>query len=828
MNTRRTRRTPVDQDGSDEDTITDRVRRRGRRQQDSHSSDRPSTNRPRNNRRNSGSRRNNRPSNSTRPSNHRRSVSPPQLPRVQPQLTRASENDGNGSFSSELSIDFCPSGSPTKVTGTRMAVNAEFADVSDPDACRVDKSLICRGFWDAVRKAGRICLPRRSGKTYNLTQLLLFYSSLPEEDYLQYVPDSALATGGGTSIEDIQGMDVETKCRRKREYLFEGSLLQTMHPHFYREHFMKYPVLHISFSECRGATLDIFLISICSAITLATGKWLSRCRNRPGEIPIDVQITMDTLQRYLGQFAESRVLISSGQVNYPSLVLALIDGLSYLISELFGRYILLIDEYDIPFITISLASWSMEEKQIAQSLARSLFQKMLKDNRHLLRGLLFGVFEIPLTEMGSGANNVEDICAVPCEESVIQGNILSATTPHSGNGLDALADSFWFNTEELGKMLDNVARIFPLVVDQKAVILDTMREWYDGYYIGRFSGKYNPWSVSAFIANLYGILSRPAGSTSDLERAIRTSARSHWVSTGTTTPIERQIDSHGSQFAHLAKRLLTNFEATRMGNQPQRAPICRLDSALVDMAGANSEQFTEPKVLMMCLYAGYLTRHTPSTVRIPNREVYREWVRLYARSVLGPENAAMCLNYEQGRMLREFWRGRTDYLREVSLMPLSSLRNHNRFREREFADHVSGAIAVARYYGALTPPSQATVDLAQAPIVREPEVGTGKSDIVMRLYSTNNVPNHLGVIIECKWIPDKDRDNEAAHRALAKNALSQIVRNRYYACLDGCLERLDIGLAICDMVAEIEVRRYKRTAGTGAWRRVESFYENRS
>ncbi|KAJ2490247.1 hypothetical protein GGI11_009215 [Coemansia sp. RSA 2049] len=59
--------------------------------------------------------------------------------------------------------------------------------------------------------------------------------------------------------------------------------------------------------------------------------------------------------------------------------------------------------------------------------------------------------------MGSGANNIKDIRMVPCEESDIQGNILSTSHPHSGSGLDALTDSFWFNVNEIELMLDSSA-----------------------------------------------------------------------------------------------------------------------------------------------------------------------------------------------------------------------------------------------------------------------------------------------------------------------------------------------------------------------------------
>ncbi|KAJ1787108.1 hypothetical protein LPJ59_005795, partial [Coemansia sp. RSA 2399] len=348
-------------------------------------------------------------------------------------LGKENSHHDNGSDSSNSSSShhtpeklyesYRPSGSPARVSGSRVAADVSFTDAGEAGTCRVDKSLVCKGFWEEIGKAGRICLPRRSGKTYNLTQLLLFYSISPEEEYLHSVPDIAISTGG-IGTEDIQNMDVVEKCRRKREYLFEGSLLQTMHPEFYREHFMKYPVLHISFSKCKNVTLDSFLTSICGAIAHTTKKWLSRCKTQPNCNDSDIVSAIESLQGYLNIFSQSRVLKSSGQVDYECLVIYLLEGLSELVFNCFGRYMLLIDEYDIPFITVHLASWSKEEKQTAQGIIKLLFQTMLKDNRHLLRGLLFGVFEIPLTEMGSGANNIKDIRMVPCEESDIQGNIL--------------------------------------------------------------------------------------------------------------------------------------------------------------------------------------------------------------------------------------------------------------------------------------------------------------------------------------------------------------------------------------------------------------------
>ncbi|KAJ1856185.1 hypothetical protein LPJ76_002679, partial [Coemansia sp. RSA 638] len=145
----------------------------------------------------------------------------------------------------KLADSYRPSGSPTRVSGTKVVADINFADIDGSGVCKVDKSLVCKGFWDAVNKAGRICLPRRSGKTYNLTQLLLFFSQSPEHEYLTSIPDSIIDSSL-LSSSGIAQLDLATKCCLKRECLFKDSLLQTMHPEFFHEHFMRYPVLHIS------------------------------------------------------------------------------------------------------------------------------------------------------------------------------------------------------------------------------------------------------------------------------------------------------------------------------------------------------------------------------------------------------------------------------------------------------------------------------------------------------------------------------------------------------------------------------------------------------
>ncbi|KAJ1767742.1 hypothetical protein LPJ77_005305, partial [Coemansia sp. RSA 2523] len=276
----------------------------------------------------------------------------------------------------KLADSYRPSGSPTRVSGTKVVADINFADIDGNGVCKVDKSLVCKGFWDAVNKAGRICLPRRSGKTYNLTQLLLFFSQSPEYEYLTSIPDSIIDSGllgsGG-----VAQLDMATKCRLKRECLFKDSLLQTMHPEFFKEHFMRYPVLHISLSKCKGESLGIFIVNLCGAVVSLSEQWLDNYTNSCQSTNVDTKYA-DRLQRFCDKYESISYESADNGVKYINFAQKLFEALSDFVARVFGRYILLIDEYDIPFITVQLANWTSEDKQAAQGILKLLFQTMLK------------------------------------------------------------------------------------------------------------------------------------------------------------------------------------------------------------------------------------------------------------------------------------------------------------------------------------------------------------------------------------------------------------------------------------------------------------------
>ncbi|KAJ2031527.1 hypothetical protein IWW57_000671 [Coemansia sp. S610] len=725
----------------------------------------------------------------------------------------------------KLSKTLRPSGSPTRVSGTKVIASVKFTDAGTNSLCKVDKSLVCKGFWETIDEVGRICLPRRSGKTYNLTQLLLFFSMSPELDYLEAMPDSMIAECSGEA-------DVIALCRKKRECLFKDSLLQTMYPEFYAENFMKYPVLYISLSECKGASFGTFIRSLCDTLALVTKKWLEEIEVTEAKIAVRSKYPLDELKRKLQTYQNASDLPARHMSDYTDLAQSLFQALSTFIAKQYGKYLLLIDEYDIPFITIHLAKWSDEDKQAALDVMKTLFQKMLKDNKYLLKGLLFGVFEIPLTEMGSGANNIKDIRMIPAEESDIQGSILTAAHPHSGCGMDALTDSFWFNAHEVEQMLDNSTKWCARIAKHKPLILRTIKKWYNGYYIGRFRGKYNPWSVGSFIEALCGLLSQTTSNKeADIAAITKSAARAYWVTTGTTGLIEAQIDRHRSQFIHLAKRLLRDYEATKStakgassdqtSLEPSPPPV-PLMSTRLNLINFDSEQFSEPGLLTLCLYAGYLTRRLSTSVCIPNHEVYQVWLQLFARAVLGTELADNSTNNARGALLTELWQNKTELLCTLATSSHGVLSNHNNYVEKDYANHVANTVMAVSRFGMLTHPKQRTVEVSHVVPTRENHAGNGRCDYAMRLFSSKNQPNQFGVLIEFKLIESSHRKDTAYHKERAEEGLRQIGANNYDACLVGCLERMDVGMAIGNSAVYAVSKVYRRLNAHAKWEEVES------
>ncbi|KAJ1768158.1 hypothetical protein LPJ74_004998 [Coemansia sp. RSA 1843] len=449
------------------------------------------------------------------------------------------------------------------------------------------------------------------------------------------------------------------------------------------------------------------------------------------------------------------------------------------------------------------------------------------DNFYLRKGLLVGVFEVPLAELGSGANNIVDFPMVPFKNVTGNGSTISATYKHSGRGLDALTDSFWFNTKEVEGLLEKSAIRFPQIAEHRDKVMAVIKDWYNGYHFGRFRGKYNPWSVCAFIGCLCSQLESSAhGEIRSVPDAIKPAARAYWVATGTTDLIEQQFTNHRDQAIRLMESLIREYRETRLSGLDHDLVLSNSQTVSLQLPKPNmniisSGKYSTEGMLTLCLFAGYLTHKHPDSVCIPNHEVYNVWCTLFTRTLLGTGFVERTDVNARGSLLAELWEGKTAILSSFIQEAFGTLTNHGKYKEKEYANIVATVLTAASCLGALSPPGQASSHTSHSVTTRENHTGDGQCDHVMRLYSTDNKPTQFGVLIEFKLIPMDKRANTGLHETLAKKALDQIIAKRYPACLSGCTERLDIGIAIGSNVLHVLTQLYKLDAATRKWIPVE-------
>ncbi|KAJ1850567.1 hypothetical protein LPJ76_006387, partial [Coemansia sp. RSA 638] len=119
--------------------------------------------------------------------------------------------------------------SPTKVHGTIINVSGDFGTIARQRGIVLDKSLLCKALFDTPSAPIRVCLPRRFGKTFNLSVIEEFFNVVTSKD-----------------AEPVDGSIDKAAGRANRMKLFDDSLLRGEHPEFFEEHFCKTPVIRIT------------------------------------------------------------------------------------------------------------------------------------------------------------------------------------------------------------------------------------------------------------------------------------------------------------------------------------------------------------------------------------------------------------------------------------------------------------------------------------------------------------------------------------------------------------------------------------------------------
>ena len=275
----------------------------------------------------------------------------------------------------------------------------------------VDKSMLIKEFLDSACVVTLITRPRRFGKTLNMSMLSEFFDCTKDAK---------------TLFKDTAIMNTEYASARNQ-----------------------YPTIFLSFADCKGRNDDI-KISIFYLLRTKMAEYLNLLDNE--------NVDGDLKERYQMIY---RAL--AGETDFTRIQFSIVL-MCELLYKVYGKpVILLIDEYDTPFIEAHVNECY---DQVHGSLA-GMLSRALKDNPFLQYAMLTGIQRVAKENIFSGLNN------------------LKVHTVASSN----YASYFGFVEEEVKAMLEYYSLPYS----------DAVKAMYDGYHIGD-EDIYNPWSVINYVS----------------------------------------------------------------------------------------------------------------------------------------------------------------------------------------------------------------------------------------------------------------------------------------------------------------------------------------
>ena len=276
----------------------------------------------------------------------------------------------------------------------------------------VDKSDLIQKVLDKGAQSFLLPRPRRFGKTLNLSMLRAFFEKRPE---------------------DLSG-------------LFSDLAIWSAGPQ-YREHFQRYPVIHLTFKSVKYETFE--------------RSW-EAIRNKLAALHERHRYLLDSgaLSEHEARRFEQ---VMSGEASVALAGNALLDLSRYLSRHHGEKVVILIDEYDEPIHAGHTYGYAREILEFF----RAFLTEGLKGNPYLFKAVLTGILRIAKESIFSGLNNLA---------------VYSLLRPD-------FATCFGFTEPEVAALLARAGRS-----DQ----LDAVRAWYNGYLFG---GEivYNPWSILSYL-----------------------------------------------------------------------------------------------------------------------------------------------------------------------------------------------------------------------------------------------------------------------------------------------------------------------------------------
>ncbi len=232
---------------------------------------------------------------------------------------------------------------------------------------------------------------------------------------------------------------------------------------FCKQHMGQYPVISVTLKGIEGDDLEDAAITLGKRFYEIINYFMN-IFDTTKSLSAKTKSDLEKLQNKVENIADGDFRRSPEKD-----LLGIIDFFKVLINALYEAFhkktIVIIDEYDVP---LEKSRGKYYENMV--KFIRKLFDNTFKTNNNLEKGFLTGCLRVSRESIFTGLNNIP---VYDC-----------AKTQYS--------ELFGFTNNEVMQMLDYYG------LSDK---YDTVKEWYDGYQIGK-SDIYNPYSLNTYIKEL--------------------------------------------------------------------------------------------------------------------------------------------------------------------------------------------------------------------------------------------------------------------------------------------------------------------------------------
>ncbi|KAJ2085982.1 hypothetical protein IW138_005992, partial [Coemansia sp. RSA 986] len=296
--------------------------------------------------------------------------------------------------------------------------------------------------------------------------------------------------------------------RSQREKQFRKCALYDLHPEFFEANFAKYPVIMLDLKTSCPKSFDDTPSSICGSMLSATEKHIAMLRqlvsgayDEYGDLHLDkraVQREKECIDSLITKFDRFGSTIDFNSSHIQTLS-GMIPNLMKILYRIFGRRsVLIVDEYDAPFMSALCHVKDADEQARIQQTYSEFLCESLKNNKHLHSGILVGVFDVRGIGLGSGLNNVDSYMA----HSGFAGTRLTENPFQHAFGF-TIHDVWGLINDYVDNQWPHRPAITSLELGRfKRDLLVGCIQHFDGYRIGQAHHVFNPHAILSLIREL--------------------------------------------------------------------------------------------------------------------------------------------------------------------------------------------------------------------------------------------------------------------------------------------------------------------------------------